>query len=141
VDGLRPPALDELGLIEALRERVSGLGAVLAVEICGPGELPSLPAAVEVAAYRICQEALMNVLKHSGARHARVVIAVENGLTLVIEDDGSGLGQEHPGGVGLASMRERSEELGGRCTIEDTTTGGTRVSVWLPLQPPAAAKP
>jgi signal transduction histidine kinase len=133
VEELRPPALDELGLMQALRERVSELGHAIDIEVRGPDDLPTLPAAVEVAAYRICQEALMNVLKHSGTRHALVTVAIDDGLSLVVEDEGRGLGHRKPGGVGLASMRERAAELGGRCTLEEPATGGTRVSTWLPF--------
>ena len=137
VDDLRPPALDELGLVQALRERASDLAQAVTVEVRGPETLPPLPAAVEVAAFRICQEALMNVLKHSGARKARVTIGIGDGLDLAIEDDGSGLGHQMPGGVGLTSMRERAAELGGRCAVDEPSAGGTRVSVWLPLRVPA----
>lgn len=137
VDDLRPPALDELGLVQALRERTSDFAEAIIVEVGGPDTLPPLPAAVEVAAFRICQEALMNVLKHSGASKAWVTISVGDGLDLGIEDDGSGLDDRGPGGVGLASMHERAAELGGRCSIADSPTGGTRVSVWLPLRVPS----
>jgi signal transduction histidine kinase len=133
VDDLGPPALDELGLVQALRARSSDLAQVVAVDVSGPDHLPPLPAAVEVAAFRICQEAFMNVIKHSGARHVLVTIGVDKGLSLVVEDDGVGLGNRGPAGVGLASMRERAAELGGRCTIEDRTAGGTTVSAWFPL--------
>jgi signal transduction histidine kinase len=136
VDELRPPALDELGLVHALRERATELGQRVSVDVLAPDELPALPAAVEVAAYRICQEALMNVLKHSGARTARITLGTSDGLTLVVEDDGVGLdGMDDrlPGGVGLASMRERAAELGGQCTVDGTPGGGTRVSVRFPL--------
>ena len=61
-----------------------------------------------------------------------MTIAVDDGLRLVIEDDGVGLAHRGTGGVGLASMRERAAELGGRCTVDEPTGGGTRVSVWLP---------
>lgn len=133
VEELRPPALDELGLMQALRERISELGHTVDIEVRGPEELPTLPAAVEVAAYRICQEALMNVLKHSGTKHALVTVAIDDGLSLVVEDHGNGLRNRNPGGVGLASMRERAAELGGRCTLDEPAAGGTRVSTWLPF--------
>jgi signal transduction histidine kinase len=134
VEELRPPALDELGLVHALQERSSELAPTVVVDVRGPDELPPLPAAVEVAAYRICQEALMNVLKHSGATHACVTIAMADGLNLVIEDDGVGLIGRGTSGVGLASMRERAAELGGRCTVDEPAAGGTRVSVVLPVR-------
>jgi two-component system, NarL family, sensor kinase len=118
----------------AVRERAAELGQLLEVNVEGPDRLPVLPAAVEVAAYRICQEALMNVLKHSGATHACVTIAMTDGLNLVIEDDGVGLIGRGTSGVGLASMRERAAELGGRCTVDEPAAGGTRVSVVLPVR-------
>jgi signal transduction histidine kinase len=133
VDELRPPALDELGLVQALRERATELGQGMTVEVLAPDGLPELPAAVEVAAYRICQEALMNVLKHSGARTARVTLGTAGGLTLVVEDDGVGIDDRPTRGVGLTSMRERAAELGGDCTVDETPGGGTRVSVRFPL--------
>jgi signal transduction histidine kinase len=110
VDELRPPALDELGLVQALR----------------------------VAAYRICQEALMNVLKHSRARTARVTIATADWFTLLVEDDGVGIAGQRVGGVGLSSMRERAAELGGDCSVDERPGGGTRVSVRFPLHPAPA---
>jgi signal transduction histidine kinase len=136
VDELRPPALDELGLVQALRERATELRERVTVEVLASDELPALPAAVEVAAYRICQEALMNVLKHSGARTARITLSTCDGLTLAVEDDGVGpesMADRRPGGLGLASMRERAAELGGDCTLDERPGGGTRVSVRIPL--------
>jgi signal transduction histidine kinase len=141
VDELRPPALDELGLVQALRERASELGQAVAVEVVAPDVLPPLPAAVEVATYRICQEALMNVLKHSGAPTARVRLGTTDGLTLVVEDDGVGIHGRGSTGVGLGSMRERAAELGGECTIDENPGGGTRVSARFPLHAaPAGAE-
>ncbi len=96
--------------------------------------LPSLPAAVEVAAYRIVEEALTNVVRHARANTCLVRLAVEGHvLCLEISDDGVGLPAEHIAGVGLLSMRERAAELGGTCTIEPVATGGTRVLARLPL--------
>lgn len=92
VDALRPPALDELGLVQALRERAEEMRQAVAVEVLASGDVPAMPAAVEVAAYRICQEALMNVLKHSGARTARVTLSFDEGLSLRVEDDGAWVG-------------------------------------------------
>ncbi len=132
VDELRPPVL-ELGLMTAVRERAAELGRVVSVDVEGPESLPALPAAVEVAAYRICQEALMNVLRHADAHHVDVRVTSGDLLTLEIEDDGVGLNGSQGHGVGLGSMRERAAEVGGRCTISTATGGGTRVSVCLPL--------
>jgi two-component system, NarL family, sensor kinase len=135
---LRPPALDELGLLAAIRDRAAQYsGQVLdrlhiVVEAEEP--LPPLPAAVEVAAYRIVQEALMNVRRHACATTCRIGVIVEDGaLRVEVADDGVGLRPDVTPGVGLYSIRERAEELGGRCVIEQGECGGTRVAVRLPL--------
>jgi signal transduction histidine kinase len=147
VYGLRPPALDELGLVGALRARAGQYaagdtgGAAAADDAAGvrvaveaPAALPPLPAAVEVAAYWIVQEALTNVVKHARARAATVRLALADGaLAVEVVDDGAGLAAGAPIGVGLRSMRERAEELGGACTIEPGPAGGARVVARLPL--------
>jgi signal transduction histidine kinase len=134
---LRPPALDELGLIGALREQAgrfaaAGAGNGLTVSVEGPDELPPLPAAVEVAAYRIAAEAITNAARHSGARQCQVRIRVKRDLELEISDDG----RWRPGaddGTGLASMRERAAELGGECRAGPSEHGGSRVRARIPL--------
>jgi signal transduction histidine kinase len=140
---LRPPALDELGLVEAIRERASRYGAGdggFRATVEAPDELPPLPAAVEVAAYRIVQEALMNVSRHARARICSIRLGCPDGRSLEIEvtDDGVGLPASPEGGVGLSSMRERAAELGGECEIGHSrrATGGTRVFARLPLAGP-----
>ena len=135
VYGLRPPALDELGLLGALREHLSvyqrgGFTVVLRTPI----EMPVLSAAVEVAVYRIVMEAVTNVVHHAQAETCVVSITFGTMLQLTIEDNGCGVPAEHQSGVGLRSMRERASELGGQCTIEQPSKGGTRVVVTLPLQ-------
>jgi signal transduction histidine kinase len=138
VHALRPPALDELGLIPALREGVAQYSQNgLRVSVEAPENLPPLPAAVEVATYRIAQEAMTNVVRHAGARNCSVRIALDKEagtLRVEIEDDGKGLRGEHKVGVGLHSMRERAEELGGRCTVDSLAGGGTLVSAQLPYR-------
>ena len=143
VYALRPPALDDLGLIAAIREQARHSAmAPLQVAVQAPESLPALPAAVEVAAYRIVQEALTNVVRHAGARTCVVRLAcptqAEAALHLLIEDDGRGLPADPRAGVGLTSMRERAVELGGTCAITSGSTGGTRVEVVLPLAPQSA---
>lgn len=137
VYNLRPPALDNLGLVAALRQEAVPCGrAGLRVTIAAPEPLPPLPAAVEMAAYRIAQEALTNAARHAGARSCIVGLALDDhGRTLALEiaDDGRGLGTEHRAGVGTASMRERAEELGGLCVVEGRPGGGTLVRARLPL--------
>jgi signal transduction histidine kinase len=136
---LRPPALDELGLTGALRLALTPFqrsGPRLTLE--GPEALPMLPAAVEVAAYRIVQEAVANVFRHARATHCRVQLDVQQEcepaeLRLAVEDDGVGLAANHPAGVGLRSMRERAAELGGSLTVQPRPGGGTQVAACLPI--------
>jgi signal transduction histidine kinase len=133
VYALRPPALDELGLASALQEQAAQYSqGGLRVSVHVPERLPPLPAAVEVAAYRIAQEALTNVLRHSRARQCTVCLAIGDGLRLEIADDGQGVNGGRPG-VGLTSMRERAEELGGACSVAPGEHGGTVVRARLPL--------
>jgi signal transduction histidine kinase len=98
-----------------------------------PEDLPNLPAAVEVAVYRITQEALTNVVRHARARTCVVRLAVNDNVALGIVDDGVGIPEERSAGVGLSSMRERAAELGGSCVVEPAPKGGTQVLVHLPL--------
>jgi len=98
-----------------------------------PEDLPNLPAAVEVAVYRITQEALTNVVRHARARTCVVRLVVNDDVGLEIVDDGVGIPKERGAGVGLASMRERASELGGSCVVERAPKGGTRVLVHLPM--------
>jgi signal transduction histidine kinase len=136
VYALRPPALDALGLMGALRSQmVHQEHNGLLVAIHGPEELPALPAAVEVAAYRIALEALTNVVRHAEARNCMVRLEINenlNELRLEVEDDGRGIEENRRAGVGLTSMRERAEELGGSCTVEAIPCGGTRIRAYLP---------
>ena len=136
VYALRPPALDALGLLGALRAHAdhhNDGGVRVTVE--APESLPPLPAAVEVAAYRIALEAINNAERHAAARTCAVRVALdEEAGALVVEvvDDGRGIGEDRGTGVGLSSMRERAAELGGRCTVEAPVSGGTRVHAYLP---------
>ncbi|GAA2359034.1 hypothetical protein GCM10010404_10250 [Nonomuraea africana] len=144
VRGLRPPALDELGLVGALTS--SGLAATAAVDA---GEVPSitvdaelspsleLPAAVEVAAYRIVQEAVSNALRHGAPRRVTVTLR-ETGddLAVSVADDGTGFDPAvNRAGVGMASVRERATELGGTVRLESAPGMGTTVTALLPLRP------
>jgi signal transduction histidine kinase len=137
VHGLRPPALDELGLPDALRQladRVGGEGAGPHITVDVAADLPALPAAAEVAIYRIAQEALTNVVRHAGARSCTVRLLVDDGSAdLSVVDDGRGVTADRVPGVGLASMRERAAEMGGICSVEPAPGGGTRVLARLPL--------
>lgn len=140
--GLRPPVLDQLGLATALREyaatlagRLGGNGsAPLTISVDIAAELPPLPAAVEVAAYRIVCEALTNVARHSGAQTCSVRVWLERDLHVEVLDDGAGLGETRRNGVGLRSMRERAGELGGDFLVESREiVRGTRVAARLPV--------
>lgn len=142
---LRPPALDELGLVGAIREYIArlsldGLSGIDApvVTVETPGALPPLSAAVEVAAYRIVQEAVTNVLRHARARSCCVRMQAGDTLTIEVRDDGVGIAEDARGGIGLASMRERAEELGGSFTVRRGESSGTVVSARLPLTSIAA---
>lgn len=139
VYALRPPALDGLGLAGAIRARVSQYGRdTLQVRVDAPQLLLTLPAAVEVAAYRIVQEALANVVQHAHASACLVRIALDDdALVVEITDDGIGMPRERKTGVGLHSMSERAEELSGRCVFESVPTGGLRVRAELPLSGPS----
>jgi signal transduction histidine kinase len=130
VYGLRPPALDDLGLEAALRQQVGQmLGVTTDVQIL---PLEPLPAAVEVAAYRIVSEALNNIIKYAKAKHVKVVVQMaEDGILLEVRDDGVGFLPSQTTSLGLASMRERALELGGVFELE--SDNGTRVMAWLPL--------
>jgi signal transduction histidine kinase len=134
---LRPPALDELGLVTALRQqadRVSVRDGNLTIAVQAPDTLPPLPAAVEVAAYRIGMEALTNAARHAHARHCWLRVTLDHTLDIEVTDDGIGPPARGESGVGLAAMRERAAELGGTCTIDGTPGAGTRVLARLPLQ-------
>lgn len=131
---LRPPALDDLGLAASLcllAERYQSSSLTITCDL--PADLPPLPAAVEVAIYRITGEALTNVVRHAGAHTCTVRLAVAERIELTIRDDGRGLPTDAAAGVGLLSMRERAAELGGECAVTSGMGGGTTVRVWLPL--------
>jgi two-component system NarL family sensor kinase len=129
---LRPPILDELGLAGAVREQAARLGC--ATVRVSPITLPVLPAAVEVAAYRIALEALTNASRHAPGAPVEIELSVNGRLQLDISDAGEGIGASARAGVGITSMSDRAAELGGECVVRDREPHGTVVSVWLPLQ-------
>jgi nitrate/nitrite-specific signal transduction histidine kinase len=139
VYALRPPALDCLGPVGALRKRATQCeqDGTLEVGVEAPEEMPQLPAAVEVACYRIAEEALTNVVRHAAAHRCHISLTIEEGwLCLEVCDDGRGLAEaqeDRRTGVGLTSMRERATELGGRLVVEGRPEGGTCVRAELPL--------
>ncbi|TIC85886.1 GAF domain-containing sensor histidine kinase [Nocardioides sp. GY 10113] len=132
VHDLRPPALDDRGLVGALRQQADLLDPPATVEA---GALGPLPAAVEVAAYRIAGEAMTNAARHAGATACAVRLAVADGhLLLEVADNGIGIADGTPAGVGLVGLRERADELGGRSEVACPPGGGTVVRAWLPLR-------
>jgi signal transduction histidine kinase len=143
VQNLRPPALDDHGLAGAIEQHAAKLltedaegAATLEVTVTVDGDLTGLPAAVEVAAYRIALEAITNVLRHARARRCTVTLSRGDDLDVEVVDDGRGLPDDPVTGVGLVSMRERVAELGGRLTIGSDPRTGMRVSAHLPISPP-----
>jgi len=137
---LRPPLLDEVGLASALRDlagRVARDGG-LEIQVDVDGLPPRLPTGLEVAVFRVAQEALTNVLRHAHARHAWLSAGInDRGVDLAIRDDGRGFDARGSGsrsvGLGLGNMRERAELLGGGLNVESRPGAGTEVTVWLPL--------
>ena len=135
VHGLRPPALDDLGLTGAVRELAAGFaGPRLAVRVEAPDDLTGLPAATEVATYRIVAEALTNASRHAGATEVVLTLRRRGDRVLVsVEDDGRGVAPDSVPGVGLASMASRAEEVGGRLGVTPGARGrGTVVRADLP---------
>jgi signal transduction histidine kinase len=133
VHGLRPPALDDLGLLAAVQQQVERTQSEDLRVAVQADELAGLPAAVEVAAYRIVSEALANVSRHAAAGVCTVTLRKQGGeLGIEVADDGCGIGPDVVAGVGLRSLRERVEELGGRYEVVCPSGGGTRVRAWLP---------
>jgi signal transduction histidine kinase len=142
VDGLRPPALDELGLLGAIEQQAARLegggGPATGTRIIvdrPASPLPELPAAVEVAAFRIAVEALTNVVRHSGARTCQVRIRAGGDLMIEVDDDGNGLPPSQRPGTGMESMEGRAAELGGTLAVGPRPGGGVRVVARLPIRP------
>ena len=135
VEGLAPPDLGQNGLVEAIRAGGARIGfgtslrCVLSIET---EDLPVLPAAAELAAYRVAMEALANVARHAATNAAVVRLSLNEALHLEI-DDGVGMPMGFVAGVGVTSMRERALEVGGRLVIERRPPGGTRVACVLPV--------
>jgi len=131
-DGLRPAALNELGLAGALTESIEPL------QLFGPritltvDDLPTLTPAVEVAAFRIVMEAVTNAVRHAEAQHVQVHVGYDDGVTVHVADDGRGLAEDRVPGVGLRGMSDRADEVGGRLTI-GAAAPGTAVHAWLPV--------
>ena len=137
---LRPPSLDRMGLVPTLRQYVETVGRqhgleidFLAVGLDNPRPSPE----VEIAAYRIVQEAITNVVRHAGAGRAGVILERHGDhLQVIVEDDGKGFDPEEAAGrgrLGLFGMRERAELMGGTLTLESQPGAGATVYAELPL--------
>jgi PAS domain S-box-containing protein len=135
---MRPPGLDELGLLAALREHAEQVArrSGLALQVLGAEPRPRLPPATEIALFRVVQEALTNIVKHAHAGAVTISLRPEPGLvTLTVADDGTGFDGEAramAAGMGMASMRERAEAVGARARVESAPGRGTRVIVEVP---------
>lgn len=131
-----PSSVARLGLAGAVEEFVATLRTRLhsvTIDVVVLGEIPPLPDAVSVAAYRIIREALTNVVTHACARTCQVRLWFDAELHVVVADDGVGAAGEAGSGVGLASMRQRASDLGGNCRVEPGRDGGTRLAAALPV--------
>lgn len=138
--GLRPPSLDELGLVPAIESHVRTLSEITGLAFTV--DAPPVPAGLltpeaELAVYRIVQEALSNVVRHAGARHVSLSVTPGPGsLTVLVQDDGKGFSpakvMASRGGLGLFGMQERAAYLGGRVEVESTPGAGTRVRAEIP---------
>lgn len=130
-----PSTVAKLGLVGAVERFVAALRSRLhvTIDVVVLGEIPVLPDAVSVAAYRIIREALTNVVTHADARTCQVRLWFDSELRVEVVDDGVGAAAEASGGVGLASMRQRAHDLGGDCLVEPRHSGGTRLAAALPL--------
>ncbi len=141
---LRPPALDQLGLRAALTALINDFAERAAIDVTIAADFEAehvearLPAAVELALYRIVQEALTNVGRHAAAHRVDVVLVVTSTEASVsVTDDGRGFDRQHltRKTLGLLGMQERATTLGGVVDVASSIGGGTRVSVRIPLSP------
>jgi PAS domain S-box-containing protein len=140
---LHPPLLDEVGLLSAITWYVEGLtersGIKTSLDV-QPVEFPRLAPELETAIFRIVQEALTNVFRHSEARHAAITLSLKNGKTLIsVQDDGKGIAarvaelQPDSVGIGIGGIKQRAREFGGELRLINTNPG-TRVEVMIPCK-------
>jgi signal transduction histidine kinase len=134
IDDLRPGILDDRDLLTALHQRSEQMSSATGVRVRldAPTHLPDLPPALEAAAYRIADEALVNVVRHAAASNCTLLLTADDALRLSVADDGVGINGGRENGVGLTSMRERAERLGGTFSLRDLHPG-TEVVAELPL--------
>ncbi|HEY7512553.1 MAG TPA: response regulator [Vicinamibacteria bacterium] len=140
---MRPPILDDLGLVPAIDFMARGLARRSGLDVRVTGTRARMPAEVETNLYRIAQEALGNVIRHADAGKATVQVAVRSGeATIEVRDDGRGfavdevLRRRGERGIGFLGMQERVDALGGRLRVESSPEAGTRVRVTVPLAAP-----
>jgi signal transduction histidine kinase len=144
--GLRPPALDELGLVPAIEALARSLEVIGGVKVAVQAEdvVGDLAPDAELATYRIVQEALSNVVRHAHARHAEVRVAHEGDrLEVTVTDDGRGFDPARVmstdgGGLGLFGMKERAGYIGGRVEVASARGKGTTVRAEIPLGDPGS---
>jgi signal transduction histidine kinase len=136
VRDLRPTALDQLGLVGALAEFTRKFDGEFEIHLTLPIEADPLPAAVEIAIYRIVTEAGTNVVRHAQAARCWLTMVTGSTVEIDVVDDGIGLGGQVANGVGLTAMRERAAELGGAVRFLPNSPRGTHVHVRLPAVPP-----
>jgi len=131
---LRSPLLDSLGLVGALRFQARRLGVdgSLAIVVEAPPDLPGLPAAVEEATLAIVSEAMTNAAKHATASQCVVTVTLGEHLEVVVSDDGRGIIAHPRDGIGMRSMRERADEIGGTCEVQSVAGSGTVVRATFP---------
>jgi signal transduction histidine kinase len=140
---MRPAMLEELGLEQAIARLTAGVGerGELSIDYAPVGRIAGLPASVELALYRVAQEALNNVVRHAGASQASVVLLrTSSEITLLVEDDGCGFEVTSrprcrgPGGLGITGMQERIQLVGGRLTVDSAKDRGTSVRATVPCR-------
>ena len=136
VRDLRPTALDQLGLVEAVVEFTRTFDDELEIQLSMPSVPVELPAAVEVATYRIVTEAVTNVVRHAQAARCWLTISAGPTVDIDVVDDGIGVNGDAHDGVGLTAMRERAAELGGTVEVEPRLPHGTHIHVRLPAELP-----
>jgi signal transduction histidine kinase len=144
---LHPPLLDEVGLLSALQWFVEGITKRSGIETLldiQPADFPRLPADLETAIFRITQEALTNVFRHSGARKAWITLTKEEGrIVVMVRDDGKGVSEQvsalQPGslGVGVGGMKQRAQEFGGELRLMNANPG-TVLEVVIPFSFPVS---
>ena len=146
---MRPSILDDYGLDSSLaryaEEMTQQSGINVDYQYLGPPERPRLPGHIETTFYRIAQEAITNVVRHSAATRASIVVVYQPGtVTLLVEDNGRGfktdvVAQDGLHSLGLTGIRERAGLLGGSCVVESEIGKGTVVRIQIPLEKEAGS--